>query len=122
MRHPGISCGCIVWLVGLLLYALHEGAVARSVIQEKNVAYLTAAPFVVLTGANAAYFDRLENLVGSIHENDVATTWMVVYDLGLRPEQRAIAENWVTPSLSLSLSFSLSLSLSPPLFFVFFIS
>ena len=49
--------------------------------------------FVVATAASSTYFDRLQNFVGSVHLWEPAQS-IVVYDLGLTPEQAAAVRCW----------------------------
>ena len=49
--------------------------------------------FVVVTAASSSYFDRLHNFVGSIHFWEPSQR-LVVYDLGLTPQQTAAIGCW----------------------------
>lgn len=54
------------------------------------IAMAGAASVVFITASDSAYFDRLENLIGSIHTHvDVTSIKIILYDLGLNAEQLA---------------------------------
>lgn len=54
-----------------------------------------AVPLVVVSAASYLYFDRLRNLVGSVHRHEGwQNTPVVVYDIGLSPAQVAEAQSW----------------------------
>lgn len=51
----------------------------------------TAEEIVIVTASSASFFDRLQNLVGSVHVHEPRAR-IVIYDLGLNAAQRAEVE------------------------------
>jgi hypothetical protein len=66
--------------------------------------------FVLVSGSNAAMFDRLVNLVGSMHVWAKGTP-VIVYDLGLSPAMVEDVLTWEVGHLSICLHFYLSIYL-----------